>query len=112
MFRVVTDIPDEWPSDVPRPDGLDIEGGSYVTAEGETLMTIIGSPSGNAVEYTESYLNAVAAAGFTETGRFDQSADGSTTAQRTYESAAWTMNINGFVDGDTNIVNISLVSKT
>ena len=111
VYRVVTDIPEEWPSDVPLPEGLDIEGGSYVAAEGETLITVIGSPSGSAVEYTDNWLSSVASSGFTETGRFDQSADGSTTAQRSYENNFWTININGYDDGDSSIVNISLMSK-
>jgi hypothetical protein len=111
VYRLVTDIPAEWPSEVPRPEGIAIEGGSYVAAEGETLITVIGTPSGSAVDYTDSYLSSVASAGFVETGRFDQSADGSTTAQRSYENANWTLNINGYDDGESSIVNISLMSK-
>ena len=111
VYRVVTDIPAEWPSEVPRPEGIAIEGGSYVAAEGETLITVIGTPSGSAVDYTDSYLSSVASAGFVETGRFDQSADGSTTAQRSYENDTWTLNINGYDDGESSIVNISLMSK-
>lgn len=109
-FRVVTDIPDEWPSNIPRPEGLTIEGGSYITADGETMMAVIGSPSGSAIDYTQSYLATVAAAGFTETGSFDSTQDGSTTIQRTYEDGEWTLNINGYQDGDSNIVNISILS--
>jgi len=110
-FRVVTDIPDEWPSNIPRPEGLTIEGGSYITAEGETMMTVIGSPSGSAIDYTEAYLATVAAAGFTETGSFDSTQDGSATIQRTYENGEWTLNINGYQDGDSNIVNISILNN-
>lgn len=112
VYRVVTEIPAEWPSEIPRPDGLTVEGGSYVAAEGETLITVIGTPTGSAVEFTDAYLGSVASSGFTETGRFDQSADGSTTAQRTYENNFWVININGYDSGGDSVVNISVMSKT
>ena len=112
VYRVVTEIPAEWPSQVPLPEGLDVEGGSYVAAEGETLITVIGTPPGSAVDYVDSWLSSVASSGFTETGRFDQSADGSTTAQRSYENNFWTININGYDSGDDNVVNISVMSKS
>ncbi len=111
VYRVVTEIPAEWPSQVPLPEGLDVEGGSYVAAEGETLITVIGTPPGSAVDYVDSWLASVASSGFTETGRFDQSADGSTTAQRSYENNFWTININGYDSGDDNVVSISVMSK-
>lgn len=110
VYRVVTEIPSEWPSNIPRPEGLAIEGGTYISADGESMISIIGTPSGSAVDYTDKYLVAVAAAGWTETGRYDQSADGSVTAQRTYERDGWALNINGYDDGDTAMVNISLLS--
>ncbi len=111
VFRIVTDIPEEWPSEIPRPEGLQVEGGSYIAENGEVLMTVIGSPSGSAVEYTDDWLGSIASSGFTETGRFDQSADGSTTAQRSYENNFWVININGYDSGDDHVVNISLMSK-
>jgi len=113
IYRNITDIPAEWPSDVPRPEGMNVEGGAFVQADGETALTLLGTPSNDAIDYTNAYGNALTAAGLTETGRYDQSSDGGTTAQRTFENANWTLNINGYVDGDsTNMVNISLVSKT
>jgi hypothetical protein len=111
VYRVVTDIPAEWPSDIPRPEGLTIEGGTYISADGETVITVIGTPSGSAIDYTESYLVAVAAAGLTETGSFDSTQDGSTTTQHTYENAEWTLSINSYQDGDSNIVNISILNN-
>ena len=112
VYRVETEIPSEWPNNVPRPDDLVIDTGSYVKADVETLMTLIGSPSGSAIDFTNAYGAALGAAGFTETGRFDSEASSGSTAQRTYESEAWTLNINGFVDDSSNVVSISLISTT
>lgn len=111
VYRVVTEIPAEWPGDVPRPDGLVVEGGSFAQAEGETFMTLIGSPNGSAIDFTNAYGAAIEAAGFAETGRFDSEADGAISAQRTYESDSWTLNINGYVDDSSNLLNLSLNSK-
>ena len=112
VYRVVTEVPDEWPSDVPRPEGLTVDAGSYASADGETLMTLIGAPnSGDAVAYIESYAGALASAGLTETGRFDSAADGSTTAQRTYENDRWVVNVSGYVDDATSAININVFSK-
>ncbi|WP_395153841.1 hypothetical protein [Ilumatobacter sp.] len=112
FYRVVTEIPAEWPNGVPRPDGLIIDTGSFVKAEGETLMTLLGSPNGSAIDFTNAYGATLGAAGFTETGRFDSETDGGSAAQRTYESASWALNISGYVDDSGNVVNLSLVSKT
>ena len=112
VYKVVTDVPDEWPSDVPRPEALTVDAGSYASADGETLMTLIGAPNnGDSVTYTENYGAALVAAGLTETGRFDSSSDGATNAQRTYENIGWVVNVSGYVDESTNSISISLVSK-
>jgi hypothetical protein len=113
VFRVVTEIPAEWPSDVPLPDGLTIEGGTYIIDDGETLMTLIGAPNnGDAFEYIENYGNALRAAGLNETGQFDSSAGGSTNAQRIYENNEWVVNMIAFVDDSSNAITISLVSQS
>lgn len=112
FYRVVTEIPVEWPNSVPRPDGLGIDTGSFVKAEGETLMTLLGSPNGSAIDFTNAYGAALGAAGFTETGRFDSETDRGSATQRTYESASWTLNISGYDDDSGNVVNLSLVSKS
>ncbi len=112
VYRVVTEVPAEWPNDVPRPEALTVDAGSYASADGETGMTLIGAPNnGDAVSYTENYSTALMAAGLTETGRFDTSADGATTAQRTYENDGWTISVSGFVDDANNSISITLVAK-
>ena len=112
VYRIDTEIPAEWPSEIPRPDDLVVEAGSYIAAEGDAVITVVGIPtSGTAAEYADSYLGSVSSSGFTETGRFDQSADGSTTAQRSYENNLWTLNVSGHDDGESSVVNISVMSK-
>jgi len=109
VYRIDTEIPAEWPSEIPRPDGLEVQAGSYLASDGEALLTVAGTPtSGTAAEYADSYLGS---SGFNEIGRFDQSADGSTTAQRTYENNGWTVNVSGYDDGGSSVVTISVMSK-
>lgn len=113
VYRVVTEVPDEWPSDIPRPEALTVEAGSYASADGDTLMTLIGTPDeGDAVAYAENYASALLAAGMTETGRFDSSSDGNTTAQRSYENEQWMVSVSSYVDDATNSISISLVSNS
>lgn len=112
VFRMVTEIPAEWPSEVPRPEGLTIESGSFVSADGETVMTVLGVPGGDgAIRYVEAYTAALESSSMIETGRFDSASDGTETAQRTFETETWTLNINGFDDDESGVVNISLFSK-
>ena len=112
VYRVDTDIPAEWPTEIPRPEGLDVEGGAFTQDGTDTVMTVVGTASGSAVEYARSYGEAVAAAGLTETAKFDSDADGTSTAQRSYENDNWELNITGFVDDSSSIVNIFLVSTS
>ncbi len=112
VYRVVTEIPAEWPTDVPRPEDLAVEAGSYTSADAMTIMTVVGTPdNGDAAEYADTYSSALAAAGLTESGRFDSSADGNQNVQRTYESDAWTVSIIGVVDASANTVSISVSSN-
>jgi hypothetical protein len=112
VFRVVTEIPAEWPNSVPRPDGLVLDSGSFIKAEGETLMTLLGPPNGSSFDFTDIYGVALGAAGFTETDRLDSETEAGSAAQRTYQGEAWTIIISGDVDNSGNVVNLSLVSKT
>ncbi len=113
VFRVFTEIPAEWPSEIPRPEAIAIDAGTFINADGDTVLSIVGTPNkGDAVEYTETYSSALMAAGLTETGRFDSSSDSSTNAQRTYESNDWTVNVSGYEDNSTGTVSISVASKT
>jgi len=112
IYRVDTEIPAEWPSEIPRPDGLVVEAGSYIAAEGGAMITVVGTPtSGSAAEYADNYLGGEASSGFTETGRSDQSADGIATAQRNYENNLWAISVSGADDGESSVVNISVMSK-
>lgn len=111
-YRIVTGVPDEWPSEVPRPEGLTIETGSYINADGETVITLVGMPSGDATEFATTYSDALLAAGLEETGRFDQESDGVSTAQRTNENDRWIVAITSFSDGSENSITISLISAS
>lgn len=111
VFRLLTDVPEEWPSDLPQPGGLTVESGSYIASNGETLMTVVGTPANQASDYVDDYVAALAAAGLSETGTFNSSNDGAVTSNHSYENAEWTVNITGFSDDTTNSVSISIVSK-
>jgi hypothetical protein len=111
-YRVVTDVPEEWPGDVPRPESLTFETGSYANVDGETIITLVGMPSGDVGAFISTYGDALVDAGLNETSRFDQESDGVATAQRTNENDDWVVSITSFSDGSGNSITITLVSAS
>lgn len=112
VYRVDTSIPAEWPNEILRPEGLDVEAGIFAQGNGDTVITVVGEPSGSAADFAATYGDSIAAAGFDESSRFDSAADGGSTVQRSYENDNWQLNVTGFIDDSTNVVNILLASKT
>ncbi len=111
VYRMLTEVPAEWPADVPRPAAMAVEGGTYMAGEGEVMISVVGAPtSGDALGYVETYAAALESSGMSETGRYDTAADGSKSAMRTFEGGSWTVNINGYDEPDSSIVNIVLMA--
>ncbi len=102
-FRVDAsgEIPEEWPSDVPRPEGV-AEASATVTQSSEELAITV---TGRADEsFVDDYGSTLEGDGFERTSNFESEAN----ITRVYENASWTVSVNSFVDGDSLQVAVSL----
>lgn len=97
-----TELPDEWPSDVPAPDGLTIASAFVVSDTGSDAITVSGTVDGE--EFLDDYGSQLEDAGFDSTSEFKS--DG--TANRVYSNDAWTVGINYVEDESGNQVTISV----
>ncbi len=101
------DIPDEWPSEVPIPDGLSVTASSFIGDGTTGQSSITGDVDGSPVDYVEAYGAILQGAGFEETGVFTSGDD----ITATYESAAYTVAVNGLGSTGDQIVTISVFSN-
>ena len=102
-FRVDAsgEIPSEWPSDVPSPEG--IEGASSTITQSATELAI--TVTGQAGEsFVDAYGSTLEDNGFEQTSNFESDAN----ITRVFESETWTVSVNSFPDGDTSQVAVSL----
>lgn len=60
-----TEVPDEWPSDVPEPSGVDIDSGSVFT-DGQNSNVSVTGTTGDGADWAESYGAQLEGAGFDE----------------------------------------------
>ena len=97
-----TELPDEWPSDVPAPDDLTIASAFVVSDTGSDAITVSGTVDGE--DFLDDYGSQLEDAGFDSTSEFK--ADG--TANRVYSSDVWTVGINYVEDESGNQVTISV----
>jgi hypothetical protein len=97
-----TELPDEWPSDVPAPDGLAIASAFVVSDTGSEAISVSGTVDGEG--FLDEYGSTLEAAGFESTSEF--SADG--TANRMYSSDTWSVAVSYAEDESGNQVTISV----
>ncbi|MGA9275342.1 hypothetical protein [Ilumatobacter sp.] len=95
-------IPDEWPSDVPAPDGLSDVYGTYVSEGGQESVLVTGSTDGNASDVFDEYAERLTGAGFDETAT-SSPGDGFRTA--TYAKGERTVSVTAqSSDGRTDLI--------
>ena len=95
------EIPEEWPSDVPSPEG--IEGASSTVTQSSTELAI--TVTGQADEsFVDDYGSTLEDDGFEQTSSFESDAN----ITRVFENETWTVSVNSFPDGDTSQVAVSL----
>jgi hypothetical protein len=63
-FSTSGGIPEEWPSDVPQPEGLSDIAGSTTQVGGDTSVSLTGTSTGEMKAYIDSYVSTLTAAGF------------------------------------------------
>jgi len=71
VFNTSEGIPDRWPDDIPRPEGLDDVFGTYVAEGGNESFIVTGSAEGSAEEVFDDYAGRLTGAGYEETSSPD-----------------------------------------
>ena len=97
-----TELPDQWPSDIPAPDGLAIASAFVVSDTGSDSISVSGTVDGEG--FLDEYGSQLETAGFESKSEF--SADG--TANRMYSGDTWNVGISYAEDESGNQVTISV----
>lgn len=102
-FRVDVsgEIPEEWPGDVPRPDGVTELSATVQQTADELAISLTGQAGGS---FVEDYASTLESAGYEQTSSFE-SQDNQT---RVLENGTWTLSINSFAAGDSSQVAVTL----
>ena len=90
-------IPDAWPANVPKPDGLNDVNGTTIIGDGQTAISVTGRPPGTASDYFNTYAAVLTAAGFTSDTFFETGGN----KQALYEGSGWSVSLSA-IDGDSN----------
>lgn len=101
-----TELPQEWPGDVPEPDGLAITSAAVIGSGTEQAINVTGTVDGEG--FVESYGNALQSAGLNEDSTFES--DG--TISNVYSNANLTVGVVYSGDQSENQVNISVYSNS
>ncbi len=97
-----TELPEQWPADVPEPDGLAIMSATVIGSDTELTVSVTGTTDGE--RFVEAYAGQLEAAGFSETSSF--TSDG--TINNNYSNGEWTVNVGFFGTDSDNQTTISL----
>jgi hypothetical protein len=102
-FRVDTsgEVPEEWPDDVPQPEGIDGASSTVTQSPTELAITITGAAGES---FVDDYGSSLESAGYEQTSNFESDAN----VTRVFENETWTVSINAFPDGDTSQVAVSI----
>jgi len=101
-----TELPEEWPGDVPKPDGLAITSAAVIGSGIEQAINVTGTVDGEG--FVESYGSAPEAAGFNEESTFES--DG--TISNVYSNDNLTVGVIYAGDQSDNQVNLSVYSDS
>jgi|GEM_PF-1128099 len=95
VFSTAEGIPDEWPSDIPRPDGLSDVQGSVIGGDDGRQISITGTIESDPTEAFDRYSAALVDAGF-ETS---STSSGDTVSSATFERDDRTLSLSVIGDG-------------
>jgi hypothetical protein len=101
-----TELPEEWPGDIPEPDGLSISSATVIGSDTEQAINVAGTADGDG--FVESYASALESAGFNEDSTFESGG----TINNVYSNASWTVGVVYFGDQGENQVNVSVYSNS
>jgi len=100
-----SEIPDDWPSDVPRPDALAIDG-SVSTSDDDTVGYVVTGQTDDA-DFADDYGSALESAGFEVQSEF--TSDGA--VQRQYSNGTWGVSVGVFTDSGPSQVTVTVFQE-
>jgi len=103
-----TELPAEWPSEIPEPDGLAITSATVIGSDTEQAFTVIGTVAGDGAGFVESFGSALVDAGFNEDSTF--TSDG--TINNVYSNASWSVSVAYFGDATENQTTVSVFTNS
>lgn len=101
-----TELPDEWPSEIPEPDGLAITSATVIGSDTEQAFTVIGTVAGDG--FVDSFGSALVDAGFNEDSTF--TSDG--TINNVYSNASWSVSVAYYGEQTDNQATISVFTNS
>ncbi len=75
VFASGEGIPEQWPSDVPRPDNLEEVFGTYTSDGGDAAVVVTGTTGATAQNAFDDYVSRLDADGFSEQSKLNQGSD-------------------------------------
>ena len=102
-FSGGTEFPDEWPADVPRPEGIDVTSSSVLSGQ-PSLVIVAGTVDGSANDYINGYGAMLESAGFSRLAFFEDAGN----ISAIWENDAYQVTVGSF-DSE---VTVSASSKT
>jgi hypothetical protein len=104
-----SEMPSEWPGDVPQPDGLEITSSSVIGTGDELLVGLMGTTTQDPAQYVDSYGDALGASGFGQTSSFESEGN----ILRVYSNGTWDVTVTASAgpEGDPQ-VSINLTSSS
>jgi hypothetical protein len=100
-----TELPEEWPTEIPEPDDLAIASASVIASDTEQAITVTGTADDEG--FVESYGGVLQSAGFDEQSTFT-SGD---TINNVYTNDEWTVGVIYFGESSESMVTISVYSN-
>ncbi len=99
-----TGIPDEWPDEIPLPDGLD-DVSSSVTAAGDELVISLTGQTDD--DFVDDYAASLEASGFEQTA----TSQGAGATIRTFEAGLYTVALTSSPVGDQNQATVTVYTS-
>lgn len=102
-FRVDAsgEVPEEWPSDVPSPEGIEGASSTVMQSATELAITVTGQAGES---FVDEYGSTLEDNGFERTSSFESDAN----ITQVFENETWTVSVNSFPGEDSSQVAVSL----
>lgn len=96
QFNTGSEFPEDWPDEVPRPEGIEVATSMSLSESGGTSIVVTGTVDGDVAEWAAAFGGELEDAGFSEESSFE--AAGAVTAS--YVDDAWNI---GVIAAEANV---------